>query len=69
MFYLSFSYPPSGMTNQEFVNLKLNWMIENNKSELIESFLKQNKEFDGKSKAVQYLSRSKYFSGRYKGGM
>ena len=52
---LSFSYPPSGMTNQEFVNLKLNWMIENNKSELIESFLKQNQEFDGKSKAVQFL--------------
>ena len=52
---LSFSYPPSGMTNQEFVNLKLNWMIENNKSELIESFLEQNQEFDGKSKAVQFL--------------
>ena len=30
-------------------------MIENKRSDLIESFLKQNQEFDGKSKAVQFL--------------
>tara|TARA_Y100001958_G_C21234655_1_gene560847 strand:- start:1024 stop:2763 length:1740 start_codon:yes stop_codon:yes gene_type:complete len=52
---LSFSFPPSGMEDKEFVNLKINWLIENNRSELIENFLKQNKEFKGKSKAVQYL--------------
>ena len=52
---LSFSYPPSGMKNEEFVSLKINWLIENNRSELIEDFLKQNKDFSGKSRAVQYL--------------
>ncbi len=52
---LSFSYPPEGMKSDEFVNLKVNWLIDNNRSDLIENFLKQNKEFDGKSRAVQYL--------------
>ena len=52
---LSFSYPPNGMQEKEFVALKINWLIENNRSELIEDFLKQNEEFDGKSSAVQYL--------------
>ena len=52
---LSFSYPPMGMGNKEFVDLKINWMIENNRNDLIENFLKQNQEFDGKSKAVQFL--------------
>ena len=52
---LSFSYPPEGMTDEEFAGLKIDWLIENNRSGLIENFLKQNNEFSGKSKAVQYL--------------
>ena len=52
---LSFSYPPEGMEEKEFTNLKINWLIENNRLNLLEEFLKQNKEFEGKSKAVQYL--------------
>ncbi len=52
---LSFSFPPEGMKDKEFVNLKMNWLIENNRPELIESFLKQNNEFNGKSRAVQFL--------------
>ena len=52
---LSFSYPPEGMEEKEFINLKINWLIENNRLNLLEEFLKQNKEFEGKSKAVQYL--------------
>jgi len=52
---LSFSYPPEGMTDEEFADLKIDWLIENNRSGLIENFLKQNNEFSGKSKAVQYL--------------
>ena len=51
----SFSYPPQGMTENEFVNLKIDWLIKNNRDDLIESFLKQNQEFKSKSKAVQYL--------------
>ncbi len=52
---LSFSYPPVGMDEKEFVQLKINWLIENDRVDLIESFLTQNKEFEGKGKAVQYL--------------
>ncbi len=52
---LSFSYPPNGMSDEEFVKLKIDWLINNNKVKLIENFLKQNKEFKGKSKVVQYL--------------
>ena len=52
---LSFSYAPKGMSEDEFANLKINWLIKNKRSDLIESFLKQNEEFKGKSKAVQYL--------------
>jgi hypothetical protein len=52
---LSFAYAPKGMSEQDFVDLKINWLIKNQRSDLIESFLKQNKEFKSKSKAVQYL--------------
>ena len=52
---LSFSYPPAGMNEKEFVQLKINWLIENDRIDLIESFLKQNKDFEGKGRAVQYL--------------
>ena len=51
----SFSYPPQGMTENEFVNLKINWLINHDRKDLIESFLKQNEQFNNKSKAVQYL--------------
>ena len=53
--FLSFSYPPQGMSEKEFVKLKVDWLIKNNRSKLIESFLKQNEEFDGKRILVQYL--------------
>ncbi len=52
---LSYSFPPKGMKEKEFVEIKINWLIENNDEELIEDFLKQNKEFYGKSRVVQYL--------------
>ena len=52
---LSFSYPPAGMDEKEFVLLKINWLIENDRIDLIESFLKQNKNFEGKGRVVQYL--------------
>ena len=52
---LSFSYPPVGMNEKEFAQLKISWLIENDRIDLIESFLKQNKDFEGKGRAVQYL--------------
>ena len=35
---LSFSYPPDGMTDEEFVYLKINWLIENDRINTIEDF-------------------------------
>jgi hypothetical protein len=52
---LSFSYPPKDMNEDEFVNLKIDWMVQNQRSDLIENFLKQNDDFKSKSRAVQYL--------------
>ena len=64
----SFSYPPQGMTEKEFVDLKINWLIENDRLDLIESFLKQNDQFDSKSKAVEYLVNKNIASGNIKEG-
>ena len=64
----SFSYPPADMTEKEFVNLKVNWLIENDRVNLIEDFLKQNNEFDSKSKAVQYLVDKNIASANIKDG-
>jgi len=68
MILLSFSYPPQGMTEKEFANLKINWLIQNERDNLIESFLKQNEEFESKSKAVQYLVDKNIASGNVKAG-
>ena len=64
----SFSYPPQGMNEKEFVNLKINWLIKNDRIELIESFLKQNEQFESKSKAVQYLVDKNIASANIKEG-
>ena len=64
----SFSYPPKGMSDKEFVNLKINWLIKNDRQNLIENFLKQNEEFDSKSKAVQYLVDKNISTGNIKKG-
>ena len=47
----SFSYPPKGMTDKEFVDFKINWLVKNDRIELIESFLKQNDEFESKKQS------------------
>ena len=64
----SFSYPPPGMTDKEFTDLKINWLIKNDRFELIESFLKQNDQFHGKSKAVEFLVNKNIASGNIKEG-
>ena len=64
----SFSYPPPGMSEKEFVDMKINWLIKNNRVETIENFLKQNDEFESKSKAVQFLVDSNIASGNIKKG-
>ena len=56
------------MTEKEFVDLKINWLIQNDRLSLIENFLKQNQEFESKSKAVQYLVDNNIASGNIKEG-
>ena len=56
------------MDEKEFVNLKIEWLIKNNRLDLIENFLIQNKEFDGKSKAVQFLVDSNIAQANIKEG-
>ena len=44
------------MQNDEFLDLKINWMIKNDRVDLIEQFLKQNDTFPYKKrKIIQYL--------------
>ena len=52
---LSIAYPPKGMSEKEFISLKINWMIDNKKIEIIEKFLNQNNSFPNKKKLIQYL--------------
>ena len=54
---LTYSYSPQKkyLTEKEFLKLKINWLIKNNKIEVIEKFLNKNVEFDGKSKLIKYL--------------
>ncbi len=52
---LSFAYPPKGMSESDFLNLKINWMINNKKTGLIEKFLNQNSTFPNKKKLIQHL--------------
>jgi len=64
----SFAYPPAGMTDKEFVDLKVQWLIQNDRTDLIEKFLKQNDQFGSKSKAVQYLVDKNIASANIKEG-
>ena len=54
MFTIS-KLPTQNMTNEEFINYKLDWMINNNKDELISIFLNKNKAFPNKKKIIRYL--------------
>ena len=65
---LSFSYPPNGMQEDEFIDIKLNWIIDNQRLDLLENFLNQNEDFKGKSRAVQYLVDSNISNAEIKEG-
>ena len=54
MFTIS-KLPTQNMTNEEFINYKLDYMINNNKDELIAIFLNKNKVFPNKKKIIRYL--------------
>ena len=65
---LSFSYAPEGMNEDQFAELKINWLIKNQRINLIESFLKQNEDFKGKSRSIQFLVDNNIASGNIKEG-
>ena len=50
----SFS-PKSNLSEEEFLELKINWLIKNKKDALLEKFLNTNKEFKNKKKIISYL--------------
>ena len=52
---LSIASPPRGMEEKEFLDLKIDWLIDNKRIDLIEKFLKQNQTFPNKKKLIQYL--------------
>jgi hypothetical protein len=47
--------PNQNMTDEEFINYKLDWLIKNNKGELIATFLNRNQKFPNKKKIIRYL--------------
>ncbi len=52
----TYSFPPEkNLSREEFLKLKLQWLVDNNKIELIEEFLNTNLEFSGKSKLIKHL--------------
>ena len=53
---MTYSYSPStNMTEEEFLELKIKWLIKNKKDFLLEELLNRNKDFSGKKKIIQYL--------------
>jgi hypothetical protein len=53
---LTYSYQPSkNLTNEEFTNLKINWLIKNKKDEILEIFLNKNQNYENKHKIIEYL--------------
>ena len=53
---MTYSYAPKNkLSEEEFLKLKINWLIKNNKNDIIENFLNNNLEFKGKSKLIKHL--------------
>jgi hypothetical protein len=51
----SYSYLPKNLSEDEFLKIKIDWIIENKKDDLAEDFLNKNKDFKYKKKLIQYL--------------
>ena len=47
--------PGQNMTDIEFINYKIDWLIKKEKDELISIFLNKNKNFPNKKKIIKYL--------------
>ena len=51
----SYSYAPENLSEKDFLDIKINWLIKNKKDGLIEEFLTKNNDFPNKNKIIQYL--------------
>ncbi len=51
----SYSYAPVNLSEKDFLDIKINWLIKNKKDDLIEQFLTKNNDFPNKNKIIQYL--------------
>ena len=51
----TYSYLPQNMDEEDFLKIKTNWLIKNEKDEVIEKFLNKNENFFNKKKIIQYL--------------
>jgi len=47
--------PGRNMTDKEFINYKIDWLIKNKKNEMISILLNKNKNFPNKKKIIKYL--------------
>jgi hypothetical protein len=47
--------PEQNMSDKEFTNYKIDWLIKNEKDELITIFLNKNKNFPNKNRIIKYL--------------
>jgi len=53
---MTYSYlPEKNINKEEFLKLKFNWLIENEKDILIKEFLNKNENFEYKKELIQYL--------------
>ncbi len=51
----SYSYAPENLSEEDFLDIKINWLIKNRKDDLVEQFLTKNNDFPNKNKIIQYL--------------
>jgi hypothetical protein len=53
---MTYAYlPEKNFSDKEFLDLKINWLIKNEKDNLLEQFLIKNKNFHNRKKVIQYL--------------
>ena len=52
---MSYSYLPKNITDNEFLDIKIDWLIKNKKDDLLELFLNKNENFYNKEKIIHYL--------------
>tara|TARA_A100001011_G_C14293055_1_gene837107 strand:- start:764 stop:2512 length:1749 start_codon:yes stop_codon:yes gene_type:complete len=60
--------PPKKMSEEKFLGYKLNWLINNQKDELLKTFLNKNKEFPHKTKVIKYLVDKSISNAKIKDG-